>query len=175
MLIRQLEEDDQRGSFDCGDHPLNNYLHRFAWQNQARNQVGVTWIAVDENHPKLILGYYTLAAGSVSRARLVRPGCSGLPYAEIPVVLLARLAVDRRFQRRGIGELLLLHAVDRALAVGCEIGCRCLIVDAYPNAVVWYERFGFIRLSGDRPESPTQKMSLDLRTAARARHPEAGR
>ena len=96
LLIRQLEEDDQRAGFDCGDETLNDYLRRFAWQNQVRNQVGVTRVAVEGSHPRLILGYYTLASASISRERLVEAGCARLPYPEIPAILLARLAVDRR-------------------------------------------------------------------------------
>lgn len=75
LLIRQLEEDDQRAGFDCGDETLNDYLRRFAWQNQVRNQVGVTWVAVEGSHPRLILGYHTLASSSISRERLVEAGC----------------------------------------------------------------------------------------------------
>jgi ribosomal protein S18 acetylase RimI-like enzyme len=82
------------------------------------------------------------------------------------VILLARLAVDRRFQHRGIGELLLLHAVDRAVAVGRQVGCRGVVVDAYPKAVSWYEKFGFVVLSSAGPKSPTRKMFLDLRSAS---------
>jgi GNAT superfamily N-acetyltransferase len=166
LLIRQLEEDDQRAGFDCGDETLNDYLRRFAWQNQVRNRVGVARVAVEGSHPRLILGYYTLASASISRARLGEAGCSPLPYPEIPVILLARLAVDRRFQHRGIGELLLVHAVDRAVAVGRQVGCRGVVVDAYPKAVSWYEKFGFLALPGARPKSATPKMFLDLRSAS---------
>ena len=166
LLIRQLEEDDQRAGFDCGDETLNDYLRRFAWQNQVRNQVGVTRVAVEGSHPRLILGYYTLASASISRERLVEAGCARLPYPEIPAILLARLAVDRRFQHRGIGELLLVHAVDRAVAVGRQVGCRGVVVDAYPKAVSWYEKFGFVTLPGAGPKSAAQKMFLDLRSAS---------
>jgi predicted N-acetyltransferase YhbS len=82
------------------------------------------------------------------------------------VILLARLAVDQRFQHRGIGELLLLDAIDRAVAVGRQVGCRGVVVDAYPKAVSWYEKFGFVALPGAGPESPTRKMFLDRRSTA---------
>lgn len=169
VLIRRLERDDQPAAFDCGDSRLNDYLRRYAWQNQQRNQVGVTYVAVDDSQPRAVIGYYTLAAGSLPKIALRQAGGRALPYSDIPVILLGRLAVDRRFQSHGIGTFLLGDAISRALAVGSEIGCRGLVVDAYPAAVSWYAKFGFVRLGVTSPASPAQKMFLDLRTAAAAR------
>ncbi len=169
LYIHRLEPTDEVGEFDCGDEALNDYLKRFAWQNQRRHSVGATYVAESVEAPRAVIGYHTLAAGSIPRNAFPSEiGRRLSPYPEIPVVLLARLAVDRRFQRRGIGESLLAHALDRALAVREQIGCRCIIVDAYQSAVRWYRQFGFVSIGGAPADAATQKMFLDLRVAEKA-------
>jgi len=155
--------------FDCGDHALNHYLKRFAWTNQARLSVGVTYVAVDEEVSKTVLAYHTLASSSISRSLFPDDtGRAPSPYASVPVILLGRLAVDRRVQGRGIGKLLLRHAFDVVLKVRRQIGCRCLIVDAYPSATQWYDQFGFAPVAGAPAGAPTQKMYIDLLTVEAA-------
>jgi GNAT superfamily N-acetyltransferase len=90
------------------------------------------------------------------------------PYADVPVILLARLAVDRRFQQRGVGQFLLRHALQTCLQVREQIGCRCMIVDAYASALGWYQQFGFISIGDPAPKGRTQKMFIDLRTVQMA-------
>ena len=67
VLIRRLEQPDDTSTFDCGDAPLNNYLQRHAWTNQAKSSIGVTYVAVDESAPRTVLGYFTFAMASVPR------------------------------------------------------------------------------------------------------------
>lgn len=165
--IRRLEELDQVGSFDCGDEPLNNYLKRHAWTNQQKISIGVTYVAVEESAPLVVLGYFTLAASSVPRDRLPQKHTRGLPPYDLPLVLLARLAVDRRFSGRGLGHALLSEALRIALHVSSEVGCRGVVTDAYPDKVGWYARYGFIALVG-ASEAGQQKMFLDVRTILRA-------
>src|SRR5215471_5077766 len=105
-IIRRLEEQDEVESFDCGDEPLNNYLKRHAWNNQEKSSIGVTYVAVDEGAPRAVLGYFTLAA-SVARAVFPKKFVRGLPPYDLPLVLLARLAVDRRFAGRGLEHALI--------------------------------------------------------------------
>jgi len=71
IVIRRLEEGDEVEKFDCGDEPLNNYLNRHAWNNQAKSSIGVSYVGVDEVAPRTVLGYFTLAMASVAR-ELVR-------------------------------------------------------------------------------------------------------
>ncbi len=73
--------------FDCGEPALNNYLKRHA---------GVSYVAIEEAAPRTVLGYFTLAAASVPRDMLPKKHVRGLPPYDLPLVLLARLAVDRR-------------------------------------------------------------------------------
>jgi GNAT superfamily N-acetyltransferase len=167
VAIRRLEETDELENFDCGDEPLNNYLKRHAWSNQQKISIGVTYVAVDESAPRIVLGYFTLATSSVPRDRLPRKYVRGLPPYDLPLILLARLAVDKRFSGKGLGHALISEALKITLRVADEVGCRCIITDAYPDKAGWYARYGFLPLEGAAATS-TQKMFLDVRTIRRA-------
>ena len=161
--IRRLEEFDATEGFDCGDEPLNNYLCRHAWINQQKTSIGVSYVAVDEAAPGMVLGYFTLAASSIPRDRLPKKLTRGLPHYDLPLILLARLAVDKRFAGRGLGQALLAEAFRISLRIADEIGCRCLVTDAYRHKIGWYAKYGFVPIEGAIEEGP-QKMFLDLRT-----------
>ena len=167
VTIRRLEEFDEVAGFDCGDEPLNNYLRRHAWTNQQKVSIGVTYVAVDESAPRIVLGYFTLATSSVPRDRLPQKYVRGLPPYDLPLILLARLAVDRRFSGRGLGHALISEALKITLRVADEVGCRCIVTDAYPEKAGWYARYGFIPLEGASASGP-QRMFLDVRTIRRA-------
>src|SRR5579884_3636292 len=163
VLIRRLEEQDELESFDCGDERLNNYLKRHAWSNQQRSSIGVTYVATDEAAPRSVIGYFTLATAGIPRERFPKQHVRGLPPYDLPLILLARLAVDHRFSGRGLGHALISEAFKIALRVADDVGCRCVIADAYKNRVTWYARYGFIPF-----EDATQRMFLDIRTIRRA-------
>lgn len=167
VTIRRLEEFDEVSDFDCGDEPLNNYLKRHAWTNQQKVSIGVTYIAVDESAPRAVLGYFTLATSSVPRERFPKKFVRGFPPYDLPLILLARLAVDNRFSGRGLGHALISEALKITLRVADEVGCRCIITDAYPEKTGWYARYGFISVEEAAASGP-QKMFLDLRTIRRA-------
>ena len=167
VTIRRLEECDEVKSFDCGDEALNNYLRLHAWTNQQKISIGVTYVALDESAPRLVLGYFTLATSSVPRDKLPRKYVRGLPAYDLPLILLARLAVDKRFVNRGLGHALISEAFKITLHVADEVGCRCMITDAYPEKAGWYARYGFIPLEVTDETSP-RKMFLDVRTLRRA-------
>ncbi len=167
IVIRRLEEHDGVEGFECGDEPLDNYLKRHAWTNQEKSLIGVSYVAVDESAPFAVLGYFTLAMASVPRHAIPQKHVRGLPPYDLPLILLARLAVDRRFARRGIGYALISEAFRISLRVANEIGCRCIITDAYPVRLSWYERDGFVPLEGSLAAGP-RRMFLDLRTVRAA-------
>lgn len=170
LFICQLEKQHIRATFDCGDLTLNDYLRRYAWQNQERHQMGTTYVAVDESQPLVVIGYYTLAMSEISSHSLpeLSAALKRFPYVAIPAVLLARLAVDVRFNRHGLGRKLLADAFNRSLRAGKQVGCRCLIVDAYPRAVDWYAKFGLVEIQGTRLGADTKRMFIDLRTIEKA-------
>jgi GNAT superfamily N-acetyltransferase len=167
VLIRRLEEQDELDFFDCGDQPLNNYLKRHAWANQQGSSIGVTYVAADEAAPHSVIGYFTLATASIARDRFPKKYVRGLPPYDLPLILLARLAVDRRFSGRGLGHALISEAFKIALRVADDVGCRCIITDAYRDRVDWYARYGFIPLEGAAEGGP-QRMYLDIRTIRQA-------
>jgi predicted GNAT family N-acyltransferase len=164
--IRRLEESDWVENFDCGDEALNNYLKRHAWNNQAKSSIGVTYVAV-ESAPSVVIGYFTLATSKAERDSFPKKYVRGLPAYDVPVILLARLAVDRRFGGRGLGRELLSGALRVSLSVSKDVGCRCVIVDAYPTAMPWYRRYGFTALEENK--SGAIRMYLDIRTIEAAR------
>src|ERR1700681_2531636 len=138
IVIRRLEEHDELENFDCGDDALNNYLKRHAWTNQQKSSIGVSYMALDEDAPRTVLGYFTLAMASVPRDSFPKKYVRGLPPYHLPLILLARLAVDQRFAGRGLGYALISEALRISLRVADEVGCRCIVTDAYRDRVSWY-------------------------------------
>jgi GNAT superfamily N-acetyltransferase len=163
VTVRRIEEFDGTEGFDCGDEPLNNYLQRHAWINQQKSFIGVTYVAVDEGAPGAVLGYFRLAASGIPRDRLPKKLVRGLPSYDLPLILLARLAVDKRFAGKGLGRALLSEAFRIALRVADEIGCRFIVTDAYRDKIEWYARYGFVPIE-DATGTGTQKMFIDIRT-----------
>jgi len=167
ITIRRPEESDTVEAFDSGDYALDNYLKRHAWTNQRKSSIGITYVATDESAPRAVVGYFTLAASSVHRDSMPAKYIRGLPPYDLPMILLARLAVDRRFTGKGLGRALLAEALKIAATASEQIGCRAVIVDAYPRAVDWYKTYGFVPIEGGNRNSV--RMYLDIRTVRFAR------
>jgi predicted N-acetyltransferase YhbS len=147
-----LDPGHDRTAFDCGIGPLNDYLHKYALPNQ-QNRSARTYVATRGTR---VVGYYTLAAGSVGRADAPDRVAKGLANHPVPVILLARLAVDRSEQGQGLGKGLLKDALRRVVQAADLIGCRALLVHAKDDgAKAFYERFGFV-------PSPTHPLHLFL-------------
>ncbi len=126
--------------FSCGQEALDEWLTRYAIQSQAAGSATV-FVALCEG---TVAGYFALAAGSVDRAGVPARIGRGLGGYPVPVVVLARLAVDRRFQGRGLGSALLKDALLRAANAADSIGVRAVLVHAKePTAIDFYERFDF--------------------------------
>ena len=137
-----LTKDHDRNSFDCGVHVLNDYLKKYALQNQKKNAAR-TYVATRGNR---VVGYYSLAYGSVSPEEAPQSVRSGLPRHPIPVILLARLAVDSREQGLGLGAALLKDALLRTLQAAEIAGLRAMLVHAKDeSAKRFYEKYGFER------------------------------
>jgi GNAT superfamily N-acetyltransferase len=146
IRIEPLQRSHNREDFDCGQLSLNRFLQAVARQHDERN-LGRTFVAVEEGSPK-VLGYYTLASGRITFENL--PDKRKLPHMPIPVVLLGRLAVDNRQQGRGLGKLLLMHALWRAGRIAREAGVFAVEVDAIDDsAAAFYQRYGFTPLLDD--------------------------
>jgi GNAT superfamily N-acetyltransferase len=164
VIVRRLRQTDVVENFDCNDHALNNYLKRHAWNNQQKSSIGVTYVVVEEVAPNAVLGYFTLAMSAVPRDAFPKKHVRGLPAYDLPLILLARLAVDHRFAGKGLGRLMLHQALRISFSVAEQVGCRCIITEAYPERVSWYAKYGFIPLEDPVAGKPTQRMFLDIRT-----------
>lgn len=135
-----LIKDHDRSSFDCGVPALNDYLKKYALQNQKKNSAR-TYVATRANR---IVAYYTLAYGSVSLEEAPQSVKSGLPRHPIPVILLARLAVDSNEQGGGLGAALLKDALLRTIQAAEIAGLRAMLVHAKDDSAKrFYQKFGF--------------------------------
>ena len=151
-----LSADHQLNTFNCGETSLDEWLKRRAILNQT-NGASRTFVVVDKN--QLVMGYYALAAGAVHHQDATRSIRQNMP-GPIPVMVLARLAVDIRTQGMQLGAGLLRDAVDRSLAVAKNTGVRALLVHAlHERAKEFYLYFGF-------QASPVHPLTLMLRLKA---------
>jgi predicted N-acetyltransferase YhbS len=128
-------------SFDCGNEVMNAWLKTRALKNQDEGATR-TFVVCDGDR---VVGYYALAVGSCARADAPGSISRGMPEP-IPVMILARLAVDTRGQNRGLGRQLIADAVMRTLRVAEEVGVRALMVSTIDDAARdYYEKLGFVR------------------------------
>jgi GNAT superfamily N-acetyltransferase len=147
-----LAREHECEAFDCGSEPLNVYLKQFAWINQKAGAAR-TYVATQGRH---VVGYYTLAFGSVEHQQATTRVGRGLARHPIPVMVLARLAVDLSSQRQGLGKGLLKDALRRTLHAMEIAGLRAVAVRAKDeSARAFYSKFGF-------EESPTDPLHLML-------------
>lgn len=137
--IRPLARDDDRQSFSSGDDALDLFFHRYAGQNQFRHHVGVTYVAAEGRQ---ILGFVTVSPASLDAEEL--PDGRRMPPYPLPVLRIARLATDRRVHGLGVGTALLRFALELAERMRDELGCIGVLVDAKPEAVSFYDRYGFV-------------------------------
>lgn len=139
-VIGPLAPHHDRRRFSCGESALDEYLRRYARQH-AESKVSRTYIATEGEQ---ILGYYSLAMSAIGKDRLPDRYHKRLPHFPVPVARLARLAVDSRYQGRGLGSLLLLDALHRSLQLSEAIGMAGVVVDAKnERAQKFYRQFEF--------------------------------
>lgn len=139
--------------FSCGEATLDDWLKRRALNNQTSG-ASRTFVVVDSENR--VLGYYALAAGAVAHQLANRAMRHNMPDP-IPVLVLGRLAVDRRAQGLKLGAGLLQDAVKRAMTVAQNTVVRALLVHAlHERAKHFYEYYGFV-------ESPQHPLTLMLR------------
>ena len=119
-----LERQDDRSRFQSGNPEIDDWFHRFAWQNHA---TGSARVFVATQGPET-LGFYALATGAVERIKLPESLKPRRRPDTCPVLLLARLAVDLRAQGRGIGAALLTDALLRTYRLSNDVGFTALLV-----------------------------------------------
>lgn len=138
--------------FDCGKQPLNDFLTKYALQNQAGGGAR-TYVLARDNR---VIGYYSLAPASVMPGDAPSRVVKGQGRYPVPVILMARFAIDRSEQGKGLGLDLLNNALRRALEGAEAIGGRAFMVHAKDeDAKRFYQKFGM-------EESPTNPLHLFL-------------
>jgi GNAT superfamily N-acetyltransferase len=139
--VEKLRADHELSRFDCGKEPLNRFLQRFAPINQRANSAQ-TYVVCGE--AKIVVGYYSLAVGAVEHAAAPARVTKGRARQAVPVMLLARLAVDMTAQGAGLGRALLKDALLRTVQAADIAGIRAVLVHAKDDeAKAWYEKFDF--------------------------------
>jgi len=159
--IEKLHRSHNVDSFDCGQQDLNRFLARFALVGQQSGSSNTFVALVDEE----VVGYYTLVSGQVQYENAPERLRKGLAHHPVPMMILARLAVDKSWQRKGLGTGMLKDAVLRTLqAIEIASNFRGILVHAKDDDVRrFYERFDFL----PSPSDPLHMMVLlkDLRKA----------
>lgn len=164
-MIRRLEKSHDRTNFECGQPLLDEWLKDRASQFDRRD-LSRTFVAT---RPELVavLGYYAISTHRVVYEVLPTAEAKGLPRLAVPVLLIGKLAVDRRAQGQGLGALLLVDALRRSLQISEQVGIRAVEVDAIDDAArKFYMKFGFRSLLDDPRHlfltiSEIRKLKLD--------------
>lgn len=168
--IRPLRRDDDRTGFSSGQPNLDRFFRHYAGQNQFELHLAVTYVAAADGR---ILGFATVAASSLERRNLPSGRLRRrLPAYPLSVLRLARLGVQTGAQGMGIGRALLRHVLELAVDQRDRFGCVGVVTDAKPDAVAFYERFGFVRLEGVREgalHGDASPMFLAVATVAETR------
>jgi predicted N-acetyltransferase YhbS len=160
IIVRQLEAGDDLSSFHSGNEDLDSWVKVHGLGNQHR--YGVTYLALDG---AAIVGFVTVSASSIARAQIGGGG----PHTW-PVLLLGRMAVAHDRQGQGIGKQLLVHVFSLAAQQHLLSGCAAVVVDAKPDSVAFYRKYGFkaTRVAPGAPSSPQAQMYIVMKTVLAA-------
>lgn len=170
LEIRDLSPDDMTAAagFSCGDPDLDDFLRSDALRLQTHH-VARTFVAIYE---AVLVGYVALLADAVELKPNERKKLA-LHFRDhpmVPALKIARLAIAESFSGRRLGETLVRFAAVRALDIEAHAGCRLLTVDAYPKAIGFYERLGFVRNQANAYEGrerPSMRLDVFGRVALR--------
>jgi GNAT superfamily N-acetyltransferase len=154
--IEPLDPRHDRAGFHCGVVELDEWFGRRAGQDQKRKLAAVFVLT---NDGIAVAGFYSLSAHSILAAELPHDFSTKLPRFPLPVTLLGRMAVAESIQGRGLGEHLLLHALERALIGSRQVASWAVIVDAKAGARDFYLRHDFIPF----PNQP-ERLFLPMKT-----------
>lgn len=172
METRALLPEDRRDEFRSGQPDIDEFFRRYAGQNQFRHHIGVTYVVLAGD---ATIAYATVAAGHVRPAELSAEHAARLPSYHAPILRLARLGVDARWQNRGLGTELLHTVTDIAIEMRVRVGCVGILVDSKPDTVDFYEARDFrhtpvtSRIAG--AGTPPMRLFADLRHLWRAGDP----
>jgi len=156
MVLKVLEKKHNRRDFRCGVIELDNYIKQFVSQDVQR-KLAVCYVLEDKDSN--VIAYYTLSSGSVDLSDIPDHLKNTLKYAEIPVVIIGRLAVHADYQGNKLGQILLIDALKRIVEISALVGNHAVIVDPINDpAERFYAKYGFIQLKDSK------RMFLPLKT-----------
>jgi GNAT superfamily N-acetyltransferase len=141
QITESLNSGHRKNEFSCGKEMLDTYLHRQAKQDIKR-KLSACFVIIDQE-TNLLKGYYTLANNSIPQEIIPKKLKKRLPksYSSIPTTLLGRLAIDKRFQAKGFGKLLLIDALKRSYEISKNIGPFAVIVAPLDeDAEIFYDK-----------------------------------
>jgi ribosomal protein S18 acetylase RimI-like enzyme len=158
-IIEPLDKSHNRSCFSCGIDTLDNYLEKQAAQ-EIRKHISVTYV-INDIISRRIAGYYNLSSFSIELSDIPEHINKKLPkYPKIATTLIGRLAVDKKYQNKKLGEALLVDALYRSYESQKVIGSFAVVVDAINNdAVSFYKKYGFLQL-----DSSERKLFLPMKT-----------
>jgi len=155
LQVEKLTTEHVTKPFKCTEHALNDWLKRYALKNQIVDST-LTYVLLRGN---VIIAYYSLVYGEIALEECPPDVRSGMPpQFSVPIIKIARLAVDKREERQGLGQALMKDAFVRILGAAEIAGLRAVVIDALNDrAKEWYQKkFGF-------EESPISPRILFLR------------
>lgn len=157
--IEPLGSNHDRAAFSCGVPELDTYIQRQAGQDMKRKLAAVFVLTADSAS---IAGFYTLSAHSILAAELPPDLAKNLPRFPLPVTLLGRMAVAQSLHGQGLGQFLLLHALERALRGSRQVASWAVVVDAKAGARDFDLKHDFLPL----PNQP-YRLFLPIKTIER--------
>jgi GNAT superfamily N-acetyltransferase len=138
--VEKIQAEHETESFDCGKPELNRFLQRFAFASHRAHTAQTYVVCRGLN----VVSYYSLTVGQISHSNAPARIAQGIAHYPIPLMILARLAVDKNEQGQGLGVALLKDALIRSAKAADITGIRALFVHAKDEqAIAFYEHFNF--------------------------------
>ena len=148
MKIEVLQAHHQKKSFNCGQDDLNKFIKQYASQH-LKSGTSKTYVAIDDDTQQ-VRGFYCLSSTSIGFDGVDVVLTQRLPRYPLPCVVIGRFAVDQTAQGRGIGKVLLAHALKQVSKVAQIIGVNFIVIHAKDQkAMEFYQRFGSISLTSN--------------------------
>ena len=135
-----INKEHVTNNFDCVVPSLNNWLSKKSLRNATK---GFTQTFVVSTNNNLVVGYYSTAMGTIKRQNIPK-ALQRITPNEIPIAILCRLAVDINHSGKGLGEAMLVNAIERIENVSAQIGCAAILVHYLDGMDKFYRQYGFI-------------------------------
>jgi len=157
LRIVSYTERHDASRFNSTEKKLNDFLKEDALENQQR-LISITYLCCHSNQ---LIGYVTLTSDIIRKKDVWSDDHIEAPYKEYPAIKIARLATDKKYEKRGVGTFLLLAAIGIAADVSEKVGCRFITVDSKRHSIGFYEKHGFKLVKKyEKQDHPT--MYLDI-------------